>query len=941
MFKPRLLYILLMLLCCAATTWADNYVIINQVMYDTSLSEDASPAYNGEFVELYNAGTKEVNLEGWQLKGEKPTEIWTFTSANIIPSGGYLLVACRRGATNQFQLSDWYTGALNKPVVYQNKIILANTGELVTLCNASNDTIDQMYYDGTSHKTNPDRLYAENENNLAGDSCVSLHRTYVEFDEDGKVILGTSQWRTATVSFSENMLPWDSYQEDYLLGEQSLPEGENYVLSIVPLDPTTRIDINDGHISISSGVRYQAKLTYLDGLGREEEVFELHASPEKQDIISAVEYVGKRKVSRQWLPIAMNTEGQRVTLSELTAQVQSDYSDARPYTEMQYEPSVQRRYLPGENFNNHEASKSYDINDGLEPVRLYSIVNDSVLKTTGESYPAHSLYKTITTDEDGKSITVYTDQLGQTIMEKRANNYTYYVYDELKRLCYVLPQAAQSKLTNGEYAPDNTTLRATAYRYRYDARGNIIYKRLPGCEPQYMVYDQAGQLVLSQNGNQRLSHTWTMYTYDAVGRNTSVKEIATSDEHSDLIETFANQWQVADYGNVVRMLSANYYDNYDYLTALPAAKKDSLQFAQESGYARPYDNATGLLTGTRVYNLSDNQYTITAYYYDSKGQVIQNRSAQNTGGYTITSTEYLFDGSVAKQQTEHRRGEDITRELYRYTYDHAGRLLKTFCRLNNDEEITLSNFSYDETGHLVQNLLHNSQDTIRYSYDMRNRLTETNSKHFSERLFYANHPSEEVTPCFNGNISAIHTAWRDTANTFIYAYDQQNRLLSSKRLTDFGTANNEKFTYDELGNLLTLKRFSEDRVIDDLEFDYGNDGNQLRKVTDQGQDADLYSTIEYHSTEPQADTTMFYDSNGNLIRDLDRGITTIRYNILNLPDTIQFANGNQIVNHYDARNINLLSIRISHPSYQLITALRNIPLIQTLYSIMLPNMPVI
>ena len=38
----------------------------------------------------------------------------------------------------------------------------------------------------------------------------------------------------------------------------------------------------------------------------------------------------------------------------------------------------------------------------------------------------------------------------------------------------------------------------------------------------------------------------------------------------------------------------------------------------------------------------------------------------------------------------------------------------------------------------------------------------------------------------------------------------------------------------------------------------------------------------------------------NLVFDLDRGISVIKYNILNLPDTIQFSNGNQIVNLYDA-----------------------------------------
>ncbi|HLP05168.1 MAG TPA: hypothetical protein VK152_07045, partial [Paludibacter sp.] len=32
----------------------------------------------------------------------------------------------------------------------------------------------------------------------------------------------------------------------------------------------------------------------------------------------------------------------------------------------------------------------------------------------------------------------------------------------------------------------------------------------------------------------------------------------------------------------------------------------------------------------------------------------------------------------------------------------------------------------------------------------------------------------------------------------------------------------------------------------------------------------------------------------------DRGIVTIKYNVLNLPDIVQFKNGNQIRNTYDA-----------------------------------------
>ena len=192
-------------------------------------------------------------------------------------------------------------------------------------------------------------------------------------------------------------------------------------------------------------------------------------------------------------------------------------------------------------------------------------------------------------------------------------------------------------------------------------------------------------------------------------------------------------------------------------------------------------------------------------------------------------------------------------------------------------------------------------------------LTELHNKHFSERLYYADSLPSGVDACHNGNIAAAYIANRDTACTFSYTYDAQNHLLSSVRLTENGTSNSELFTYDEVGNVLSLQRFSNNRKIDDLQYDYGNDGNQLLTVTDNGQDADDYSTIEYHNTETQADTTMRYDANGNLVYDADRGISLIKYNILNLPDTIQFVNGNQIVNLYDAAGRKYKSITYTVP----------------------------
>jgi RHS repeat-associated protein len=60
-------------------------------------------------------------------------------------------------------------------------------------------------------------------------------------------------------------------------------------------------------------------------------------------------------------------------------------------------------------------------------------------------------------------------------------------------------------------------------------------------------------------------------------------------------------------------------------------------------------------------------------------------------------------------------------------------------------------------------------------------------------------------------------------------------------------------------------------------------------------------TCEYQNFSTATNKKEFYyDKNGNMTSDSDRNIVAIRYNILNLPDTIQFYKGNQIINRYAA-----------------------------------------
>jgi RHS repeat-associated protein len=926
---------------------ANNYVIINQVMYDTPLNEQVSspPFSNGEFIELFNGSYASVNMEGWHITGGGATEQFYLPDLSI-PSKGFLAVAFRHPDSLTFALGDMYdlpTGNQSYQILYQNSIILTNQGETITLYNASQEIVDQIYYDGASHLSKPDRLSADNEDGTPGNQCVTMHRTWVEFDENGLVVPGTSQWKTGLVSLGNCQLADTSFGEHSLTGTQPLPDGENYIIYVSPLDPTTRVTITDDGVSVSNGVRTQTAIQYYDGLGRPNERIAIEASPSKWDLVKVTNYSGLNREDQKWLPIPQQTEGQYMDTSSVKSLTRSYYSDDRPFTETIYENSALNRVTgnkrEGDTWDSHPSSNTYSCNSGTDNVRIYTVSGNDKLKTTGDVYGPCTLFKTILADEDGKSVTTYTDKLGRTVMEERAGNRTYYGYDRLERLRFVLPHIPSSKLNNGEYDLTDTTLQAAAYCYRYDDRGNMIFKRLPGCAPQYMVYDQLGQLVLKQDSNQRTENKWTMFAYDSIGRNLYTAEIKRTQSHEYYVDFWADKWQVEHYGNNpssisiagtgyastllgkndLHLLTVNYYDDYDFINKLPTPSRKPLKFSQESGYGLQHDNATGLLTGTRIYNLEEDGYTAYSYYYDAKGRVVQQRSIRSNDGYkTSTSTEYLFDGSVAQQLTVQGKDSNLVQEHYRYSYDHAGRLLNTCYQLNNDAEITLSAFSYDSIGRLVQNLLYNNHDTITYAYDIRNMLTETKHKHYKEYLYYADDINQSgITPCYNGNISAVGEDGRIRG----YEYDNMNRLTMEfgfKNVVSQGMVKTpiEQFSYDDMGNIISLKRMG----YDDLTFNYGSEGNQLLSITDDGEDADMYDVIEFSNRATETDNPLLYDANGNLVKDAYRHISRIKYNILNLPDTIQFSNGHQIVNLYDAsgrkyRTVNYTNLRTVNTDY--------------------------
>ena len=94
-----------------------------------------------------------------------------------------------------------------------------------------------------------------------------------------------------------------------------------------------------------------------------------------------------------------------------------------------------------------------------------------------------------------------------------------------------------------------------------------------------------------------------------------------------------------------------------------------------------------------------------------------------------------------------------------------------------------------------------------------------------------------------------------------------------------------------------MLRTHENRYAEQLDMVYK--GNRLTKVSKNG-DPNLEYDFQGYPDKADASTEMTYDPNGNMTADLDRGIVAIRYNMLNLPDTVQFENGNRIVHFYYA-----------------------------------------
>ena len=319
------------------------------------------------------------------------------------------------------------------------------------------------------------------------------------------------------------------------------------------------------------------------------------------------------------------------------------------------------------------------------------------------------------------------------------------------------------------------------------------------------------------------------------------------------------------------------------------------------------------------------------YLYDSLGRLTlqgeytgKNPSSSPTvlvqnnllSGYDITSTVYTFSNKPSGVTHTHTASGKTTRtEVYTYTYDHADRISKVQHSLGSTA-ITLYDATYDNFGRLLTKQYHGtSTNKLTYTYNLRSWLTGISGTRFTQNLYYN---TGVGTAKYNGSISSI--TWKSgnesTVRGYKFTYDGLDRVLNATYgETASISTNANRFSenvtgYDKNGNIKSLQRYGQTGasaygLIDNLTFTLN--GNQLSRVDDAVMASAYGGGFEFKDGVKQVGEYT-YDANGNLTKDLNKGITDIQYNCLNLPSAVTFSDGSTITYVYAADGTKLRTV---------------------------------
>lgn len=697
------------------------------------------------------------------------------------------------------------------------------------------------------------------------------------------------------------------------------------------------------------------EINYIDGLGYTEQIITSNLGFDGKDQVLIKEYDSLGFEKKIYLPYPKsntNLEYQQNAYQELFSYYQVDKFDnsTNPYTELSLANRLSKRvisqYHPGRSWakvNGKGLKKSYDLNS----------VNDSIVRylasrnfnTQSKSYENNLsqegiyvdnlLKKESLTNEDGKVTVTFKDVEDKIVLirkfENQRNIDTYYVYDNVGNLIYVIPPNVKKNAVIS-----STDLVLYCYQYKYDAKNRVVEKKLPNNILTRIVYNNYDQIALLQSNNEDLDE-WQFFKYDQFKRLVISGTYNTSLQRHELQNLISNNnfekrsnTSYTNNGNVIfytnnnfptsdfLVHNINYYDYYDNIDNLVFSNSYDVTLITESDKGKLHNKL--LVVQNNL--LKTNYWQQENYYYDAiNHQIAKLDQVENYKNSKII-TEYLrdFRGNVLEEKiTNSQFGNTPITLNNSYVYNNSNMLLSFKQNINSGASIDVINNDYSENGLLKHSYFNNNFLSSNFSYNIRGWLTNhnlikenENSFLFNYSLFY-DQPKKNTssifgrsisTPLFNGNVSFadVFFGTDNISKGYKYTYDDLNRLTLAeyykgpKLKMSQDNSFREEISYDKIGNITKLSRTGESISgqtveIDDLVYNYHH--GRLDNVKD-----NTNNSSGFNSNNVQ--NQFIYDSNGNILVDNNKKITNIDYNYLNLPEKFFFQNGSYIEIKYFA-----------------------------------------
>lgn len=591
----------------------------------------------------------------------------------------------------------------------------------------------------------------------------------------------------------------------------------------------------------------------------------------------------------------------------------------------------------------HVVSYNYTANTAADNIYIIEVTSTNKLEKKG-AYATNKLFCSTVYDENNQPTREFKSFEGQVILKETydGSNWlkTYYAYDDFGLLRFVIPPKAFTNLSalayNSAMGTETNWIAGLCYNYEYDEKKRMVKKKLPGAGTVSMFYDNRNRLVLTQDGILDGLNKYIFTKYDAFNRPCVSGTVYIQGTESYIIAAFNNYTQsqvthtsTTDYAvtfptitggtwYTAVVLTKTYYDNYSY--------PGKLAYGGTGSYEA---TVTGQITGaiTKV-GETGTLWTVETPYYDEYGRVHWSKKTVDFDtsheGTEEIATTYNFSGQPIEINQKQVLNSQTTQVSTYMAYDHMGRLISEEQQVVGETVRTpVSTLYYNDLGQLSKKILGNNLQRVDYSYNMRGWLTNINDPYdvvndnngkdlFAMELLYNDYISSvnsSVDKQYNGNITAIQWTSKNSSQAmerqaYGFTYDGINRIKAANYAKGVMVSANDGFynsltasnnykvsgiNYDKNGNITSLRRNDPTGTIDNIIYTYNTYSNQLKKTLEVG---NLSYGFKSNTNAMNATTQYTYNANGNMLTDMNKSITDVDYNHLNLPTKVTLSSNN-------------------------------------------------